>query len=62
MSVQLEMFTYGHTQCSCCGKLVHVDLAVQKEYWNGKSWDREHFCSENCHHTWHIKRLKTMGM
>lgn len=52
------------TQCAnaACGDLIHQDEAVKKDYFNGKTYEVEHFCSHSCHHTFYINHLRQWGM
>lgn len=52
----------AHTQCAECGEIVHRDDVVIKQYYQGQMTLVEHFCSDSCHHTWYINRLRSWGM
>ena len=48
--------------CANCGDLVHQDDVVIKQYYTGSMVDVEHFCSDDCHHAWYIRRLNAWGL
>ena len=50
------------TSCAHCGEVLHLNEALHKQYYNGTITDVEHFCSDDCHHIWHIHRLNQVGM
>lgn len=57
-------FNFGPnvTQCAHCGDLVHSADVVIKTYHTSYRSDQEHFCSDECHHEWYVKRLRQWGM
>lgn len=48
--------------CAQCHDLVHGQDVVIKQYHTGHMTDVEHFCSNECHHTWYVNRLRAWGM
>lgn len=60
--MQPDLFRHAHTQCAECGELVHRDDVIVKQYHTGTMTDVDHFCSDDCHHEWYVKRLRTWGM
>ena len=52
----------AHTQCAQCSEIVHRDDVVVKTVHTGRSSQTKHFCTDNCHHTWYLTRLRSWGM
>lgn len=50
------------TSCSNCDKVVHQHDAVIKQYCQGRRTLVEHFCSNGCHHSWYVNRLRSFGL
>ena len=48
--------------CTQCGDLVHNDDVVIKQFYTGTMTDVRYFCSDRCHHTWYVNRLRQWGL
>jgi hypothetical protein len=57
-----QLLLPGHSQCANCDVLAHQDVVVTKAYFTATMWQEEHFCSDECHHEWYIKRLNNLGL
>ena len=50
------------TSCAQCNQPVHHDNVVIKQYYTGRMTLVEHYCSDHCHQTWYIERLRSFGL
>ena len=57
-----DLERFGMTTCGHCGKLIEQRHAIVKVYYTQYIQEQEHFCSEDCKHTWYLARLKRAGM
>ena len=58
----LPLRQHALTSCANCNKEVHQHDVVIKQYYNGQMTLIEHFCSDKCHHSWYINRLRGFGL
>lgn len=59
---QTDLFDHGKTTCAECNRRIYLAEAVVKQMCTQHETMQEHFCSENCHQAWYLKRLNQKGL